>query len=75
MSSYILPMIGEAEDIAWAPISAIIFYLLFGKKKFAFLGAFFSFLEEISPGLDFIPTFTLAWFIRKREINRIKIQA
>jgi hypothetical protein len=70
MTSYLLPVIGETEDIVWAPVSAIIFYFLFGKKKFGFFGAIFSFLEEISPGLDFIPTFTIAWFIRKREFEK-----
>ncbi|MEO9022217.1 MAG: hypothetical protein ABI237_06920 [Ginsengibacter sp.] len=70
LSSYLLPVIGETEDIVWAPISGIIFYFLFGKKKFGMLGGLFSFLEEISPGLDFIPTFTIGWFIRKREIEK-----
>jgi len=69
MVSYLLPFIGEAEDLLWAPLSAIIFYFLFGKKKFGLLGGMFSFLEEISPGLDFIPTFTIAWLIRKFEMN------
>jgi hypothetical protein len=55
MTSYLLPVIGEAEDLAWAPVSAIIFYFLFGKKKFGFFGALFSFLEEISPGLILFP--------------------
>lgn len=67
--SYLLPVIGEAEDIFWAPISGIIFYFLFGRKKFGLIGGVFSFLEEISPGLDFIPTFTFAWIIRKWEIK------
>lgn len=70
MTSYLLPVIGEAEDLAWAPVSAIIFYFLFGKKKFGFFGALFSFLEEISPGFDFIPTFTIAWFVRKKELEK-----
>ncbi len=69
-TSYLLPVIGETEDLLWAPISGIIFYFLFGKKKFGLLGGVFSFLEEIAPGLDFIPTFTIAWFIRKREMER-----
>lgn len=30
----------------------------------------FSFIEEILPGLDIIPTFTIAWFIRKRELDK-----
>jgi hypothetical protein len=70
MVSYLLPVIGETEDLLWAPLSAIIFYFLFGKKKFGLFGGIFSFLEEISPGLDFIPTFTIAWLIRKKEIEK-----
>ncbi|MEO8415070.1 MAG: hypothetical protein ABI472_15490 [Ginsengibacter sp.] len=73
--SYLLPLAGEAEDIIWAPISAIIFYFLFGKKKFGLLGGVFSFLEEISPGLDFIPTFTIAWFIRNYESQKLMIKS
>jgi len=71
MVSYLLPVIGETEDVLWAPLSAIIFYFLFGKKKFGLLGGVFSFLEEISPGFDFIPTFTIAWLIRKKEIEKL----
>jgi hypothetical protein len=67
LTSYLLPVIGETEDLIWAPVSGIIFYFLFGRKRFGMLGGIFSFLEEISPGLDFIPTFTIAWFIRKHE--------
>ena len=70
MMSYLLPAIGETTDIIWAPVSAVIFYFLFGKKKFALLGGIFSFLEEISPGFDFIPTFTIAWFIKKRKFEK-----
>ena len=73
--SYLLPFIGEAEDLLWAPVSAVIFYFLFGKKKFGMLGGLLSFVEEISPGLDFIPTFTIAWFIRKYEVqNSLKMR-
>lgn len=68
--SYLLPVIGETIDIVWAPISGIIFYFLFGMKKFGLLGGVFSFLEELAPGLDFIPTFTIAWFIKKREEDK-----
>jgi hypothetical protein len=69
-TSYLLPFFGEAEDLLWAPVSGVIFYILFG-KKFGALGGVFSFLEEISPGLDFIPTFTIAWFIRKHEMKKM----
>ena len=61
-SSYLIPGLGEIVDVAWAPISAIIFFFTFGKK--AAFGAIFNFAEELLPGTDFIPTFTIAWFIR-----------
>ena len=68
-TSYLLPILGEAEDLVWGPVSGVIFYFMFG-KRFGALGGIFSFLEEISPGIDFIPTFTIGWFIRKQEIDK-----
>jgi hypothetical protein len=62
--SFTLPVLGELTDLVWAPFSALVFYLLFGGKKGA-IGAVFNFVEELSPGLDFIPTFTLMWIFRK----------
>ena len=58
--SYAIPVVGEFADIVWAPVSGLIFFFLFGSWK----GALFNFTEEIMPGLDFIPTFTIAWFLR-----------
>ncbi|MBS1935248.1 MAG: hypothetical protein JST96_14705 [Bacteroidetes bacterium] len=59
--TYIIPGIGEFGDIIWAPVSAIIFYKTFGGWKGAF-GSVFNFIEEIFPGTDFIPSFTIMWF-------------
>lgn len=59
-ASYALPGLGELGDIVWAPVSAIIFYRMFGGWKGAF-GGMFNFVEEILPGLDFIPSFTIMW--------------
>lgn len=59
-ATYVLPGLGEFADIIWAPISAIIFYRSFGGWKGAF-GGLFNFVEEILPGTDFIPTFTIVW--------------
>lgn len=69
MASYILPGAAEFIDIVWAPISGYIFFKLFGKKLGVF-GGVFNFLEEIIPFTDIIPSFTIAWFIRKNEIER-----
>jgi hypothetical protein len=63
--SYIVPIFGPV----WAIISGIIFYFMFGKKLGAF-GGVFSFLEELIPGVDLIPTFTIAWLIRKYEFEK-----
>jgi hypothetical protein len=59
-ATYALPLVGEFADIVWAPISAMIFFRTFGGLKGAF-GGIFNFVEELLPGLDFIPTFTLTW--------------
>src|SRR6476620_9870959 len=68
----LLPVVGE---IVWAPVSAFIFWRMFGFRK-GFLGGVFSFIEELIPGIDFIPTFTIMWFIqyarRKREQFSLK---
>jgi hypothetical protein len=66
-ATIMIPFLGE---IIWAPISAVIFWRMFGFSK-GFFGGIFSFIEELIPGLDFIPTFTIMWFIqyvrRKKE--------
>jgi len=61
-ASYTVPFFGEFLDILWAPLSAIIFWKMFGFKK-GFFGGIFSFVEELTPGLDFIPTFTINWVL------------
>jgi hypothetical protein len=61
--SYVLPGIGEFSDAIWAPVSAFIFYLCFGGWSGA-AGSVFNFIEEILPGTDFIPSFTIMWFIQ-----------
>ncbi len=62
-ATFAIPLIGEFADIIWAPISAMIFYRTFGGWKGA-IGGTFNFLEEILPGLDFIPTFTITYFMK-----------
>lgn len=62
-ATYAVPVLGEFGDLLWAPISALIFFRTFGGWKGAF-GGIFNFIEEILPGLDFIPTFTLTWLFQ-----------
>jgi len=64
--SYFLPGIGEFFDAVWAPISGFIFYLCFRGWNGA-AGGLFNFIEEILPGTDFIPSFTIMWFVKDVE--------
>lgn len=68
-ASYGIPILGEVADVIWAPISGLIFFLSFGGWKGA-LGGMFDFVEELLPGTDFIPSFTLMWFIQKMSSKK-----
>jgi hypothetical protein len=76
-ATYAIPFVGELADLAWAPISAMIFFRTFGGAKGAF-GGVFNFIEELLPGLDFIPTFTLTWFWQyysnRKNVNKFQVQ-
>jgi hypothetical protein len=65
-ATYAIPFLGEIGDIIWAPISSIIFMSTFGGWKGA-LGGIGNFIEEILPGTDFIPSFTIMWFIQNMQ--------
>jgi len=75
-ATYAIPGFGEFGDIIWAPVSALIFYKTFGGWKGAF-GGLFNFIEEILPGTDFIPSFTIMWFMQRmkkpQRVQTIKI--
>ena len=71
-ATYAIPGLAELGDIVWAPVSAIVFYRLFGGWKGAF-GGIFNFAEEILPFTDFIPSFTIMWIwqrMRRPAVNR-----
>lgn len=67
--SFSIPFVGEFADVIWAPLSAMIFYNMFGGKMGVFGGAF-SFLEELLPFTDIIPTFSISWLIRSRALAK-----
>ncbi|WP_309609919.1 hypothetical protein [Flavobacterium sp.] len=70
MLSYLIPVAGEFADIIWAPIAAFTLANMY-KGSVGKIGGIVTFIEEIVPGLDFIPTFTLTWiyeyYIAKRK--------
>jgi len=59
--SYLFLGFGELTDIVWAPISAYIMTKMY-KSQTGKIAGTISFIEEIMPGLDIIPTFTITWF-------------
>jgi hypothetical protein len=74
-ATYAIPFLGELGDIIWAPVSSMIFMATFGGWK-GVLGGFGNFIEEILPGTDFIPSFTIMWFIqnmqKKNNVTAVK---
>ena len=76
-ATYSIPVLGEFADLLWAPVSAMIFFASFGRWKGA-LGGVFNFVEELLPGTDFVPSFTLMWFIQhmqqRDKIPQLKVR-
>ena len=62
--TYAVPYLGEFGDLVWAPLSGLIFFRSFGGWRSA-LGGLFNFTEEILPGTDFIPSFTIMYLLQR----------
>jgi hypothetical protein len=61
MASYAVPVVGPFLDLLWAPYAAKLMKDMYPGKK-GKIASVIVFLEEILPGTDIIPTFTLMWF-------------
>ena len=73
--SFLIPGIGEFSDIFWAPLSGWLMTKLY-KGKLGKIAGFITFVEEVLPGFDVIPTFTLMWvytYVFSKE-EKIKIE-
>lgn len=69
MLSFTVPMVGEFSDVIWAPVAAYLMTRMY-KGTAGKVGGVVTFLEEIFPFTDFIPSFTLMWvynYIIKKE--------
>lgn len=71
-ASFAIPGIAEFSDVIWAPLSAFIFLKTFG-GRIGRMGSVFNFIEEVLPFTDFIPSFTIAWFIRNGVPGKSKL--
>ncbi len=63
MLSFVIPGIGEFSDVIWAPLASFIIYKMY-KGTEGKIGGLVTFVDEILPGLDVIPTFTLMWIYK-----------
>jgi hypothetical protein len=69
MLSFTVPMVGEFSDVIWAPVAAYLMTRMY-KGTAGKVGGVVTFIEEIFPFTDFIPSFTLMWvynYIIKNE--------
>ena len=60
MLSFAIPLVGEFSDIIWAPVAGWLMTRMY-KGKIGQAAGILTFIEEIIPGVDVIPTFTLMW--------------
>ncbi|MGB7394466.1 MAG: hypothetical protein WA913_08745 [Pricia sp.] len=73
MLSFSIVGIGEFSDIIWAPVAGWLMTRMY-KGKIGQGAGVFTFIEEILPGFDVIPSFTLMWLytyvFKKSSENR-----
>lgn len=73
MLSYTVPGIGEFSDVIWAPISGWLMTRMY-KGRIGKTAGVMVFLEELVPGLDIIPSFTITWVytyvLKKEEVKQ-----
>ena len=69
MLSFSIPFLGEFSDVIWAPMAGFLMTWMY-KGTVGKVGGIFTFLEEIIPFTDFIPSFTMTWiyyYLIKKE--------
>jgi hypothetical protein len=70
MLSFTIPYIGEFSDVVWAPLAGFLMTKMYEGRVGKVAGVL-TFLEEIIPFTDIIPSFTITWiytyWIKKRE--------
>lgn len=60
MLSFSIPFLGEFSDVVWAPMAGFLMTRMY-KGRIGKIAGIISFVEEMFPFTDFIPSFTLTW--------------
>lgn len=60
MISYVIPGLAEYIDIVWAPLAGFLMSKMY-KGRVGKVAGVLTFVEEIIPFTDIIPSFTITW--------------
>lgn len=60
MASYLLPGLGDLLDVIWAPLAGWLMTRMY-KSKVGQIAGIVTFVEELIPWVDVVPTFTIMW--------------
>jgi hypothetical protein len=60
MLSFSIPLLGEFQDVVWAPLAGFLMTKMYEGRVGKVAGVL-TFIEEIFPFTDVIPSFTLTW--------------
>jgi hypothetical protein len=60
MLSFAIPYVGEFSDVVWAPLAGFLMTKMYEGRVGKVAGVL-TFIEEIIPFTDVIPSFTLTW--------------
>jgi hypothetical protein len=60
MLSFAIPYIGEFSDVVWAPLAGFLMIKMYEGRVGKVAGVL-TFIEEIIPFTDVVPSFTLTW--------------
>jgi hypothetical protein len=74
MLSFAIPGIGEFGDVVWAPLAGFLMSKMYEGRVGKIAGVL-TFVEEILPFTDVIPSFTLTWiytYFIKINNNKVK---
>lgn len=75
MATVAIPLVGPFLDLIWAPYAAKKMREMYPGKK-GKLASVLVFIEEILPGTDIIPTFTLMYlytYVWKKEPSKVRV--
>lgn len=72
MGTYFIPGLGPFLDLLWAPVAAWFMTKMY-KGQAGKTAGVIAFLEEVLPGTDFIPSFTLMWFYTYKIKKETKV--